>query len=458
MAHPRNVRKFSEKIALHNQKQAEETAEFEKIMREVQGVTVKEPTDERTIQKSRSTEIFKRMAPSTPRETKCEGRQTGGPMRSKRKPEYSTSPYLSLPTDHNWRRSSSDSAIHQTLNHITSQEGLNVDESQMGSNAAINNRKTTNTAQTQNQSHVVYNIEMRPRSSSQITNCNFEPSAGSRLDAPTMITTGSLPDLSSLHGYPANPTPQTTNNYYYQNVDKSGFESIQSVRPDEAQQINSIKSSDLLDFQNLLNNDEFSQSICGDTKDKDLLSEYRHPHRPSPGSSPNLQGNLVNHFDQFDHSAPCSPTTHIKNNFQSVPDDTEGYYENSLKNNFEQFSLDDGLSSQYLDEVQLACSTFSGMDNATTLVNSSRNTYLENDGNHSTFNSTVPANSIPAIVLSDYSNDMTSNDIANGIHDMLGDSFELGQMDMVGLQMLSDPDIITDSFTEDTLRRDLNLN
>lgn len=41
---------------------------------------------------------------------------------------------------------------------------------------------------------------------------------------------------------------------------------------------------------------------------------------------------------------------------------------------------------------------------------------------------------------------------------MLGDSFELGQMDMVGLQMLSDPDIITDSFTEDSLRRDLNLN
>lgn len=41
---------------------------------------------------------------------------------------------------------------------------------------------------------------------------------------------------------------------------------------------------------------------------------------------------------------------------------------------------------------------------------------------------------------------------------MLGDSFELGQMDMVGLQMLSDPDIITDPISEDSLRRDLNLN
>lgn len=36
-----NPRKFSEKIALHNQKQAEETAAFEQIMREVSDVTAK---------------------------------------------------------------------------------------------------------------------------------------------------------------------------------------------------------------------------------------------------------------------------------------------------------------------------------------------------------------------------------------------------------------------------------
>jgi len=34
-----NPRKFSEKIALHTQKQAEETAAFEKIMREVSVAT-----------------------------------------------------------------------------------------------------------------------------------------------------------------------------------------------------------------------------------------------------------------------------------------------------------------------------------------------------------------------------------------------------------------------------------
>ena len=36
-----NPRKFSEKIALHAQKQAEETAAFEKIMREVGGAVPK---------------------------------------------------------------------------------------------------------------------------------------------------------------------------------------------------------------------------------------------------------------------------------------------------------------------------------------------------------------------------------------------------------------------------------
>lgn len=36
-----NPRKFSEKIALHNQKQAEETAAFEQIMREVSDATNK---------------------------------------------------------------------------------------------------------------------------------------------------------------------------------------------------------------------------------------------------------------------------------------------------------------------------------------------------------------------------------------------------------------------------------
>lgn len=35
-----NPRKFSEKIAMHNQKQAEETAAFDRIMKEVSAATI----------------------------------------------------------------------------------------------------------------------------------------------------------------------------------------------------------------------------------------------------------------------------------------------------------------------------------------------------------------------------------------------------------------------------------
>ncbi|PSN58099.1 CREB-regulated transcription coactivator 1 [Blattella germanica] len=47
-----NPRKFSEKIALHNQKQAEETAAFEQIMREVSDATSKVPKQHLLINQS----------------------------------------------------------------------------------------------------------------------------------------------------------------------------------------------------------------------------------------------------------------------------------------------------------------------------------------------------------------------------------------------------------------------
>ncbi|GLH07005.1 CREB-regulated transcription coactivator 1, partial [Gryllus bimaculatus] len=47
-----NPRKFSEKIALHTQKQAEETAAFEKIMREVSDATSRVPKQHLHINQS----------------------------------------------------------------------------------------------------------------------------------------------------------------------------------------------------------------------------------------------------------------------------------------------------------------------------------------------------------------------------------------------------------------------
>ncbi|XP_061513705.1 uncharacterized protein DDB_G0283357 isoform X2 [Anopheles gambiae] len=160
-----NPRKFSEKIALHNQKQAEETAEFERIMREVLDVTSKasksanlspttgtlgtfrggslpnvnnenkqyqEKADDGTnltelkpYTQPETIKVKKEISPkaSTPSHTReSRGRTPGGPMRNRQSSRnHDTSPYgnstvhLIPPMESNWHRSISDSAIHQSL-------------------------------------------------------------------------------------------------------------------------------------------------------------------------------------------------------------------------------------------------------------------------------------------------------------------------------------------------------
>ncbi|XP_073953841.1 CREB-regulated transcription coactivator isoform X2 [Choristoneura fumiferana] len=168
-----NPRKFSEKIALHNQKQAEETAAFEKIMREVSDATNKVNTSSRrarvkapkpvvnndsmlrpspvglgSFRSGSLPNVAAPQASAEPENTKPEevtlaaqygmagGRSGGaspsrspvqrgrasssvGPMRRPADRKHDTSPYgstvyLSPPPDSNWRRTNSDSALHQS--------------------------------------------------------------------------------------------------------------------------------------------------------------------------------------------------------------------------------------------------------------------------------------------------------------------------------------------------------
>ncbi|XP_037079462.1 CREB-regulated transcription coactivator 1-like [Pollicipes pollicipes] len=152
-----NPRKFSEKIALHAQKQAEETAAFEQIMREV-GNT-KTPKGSPVMPPSPSQPVFIHQSHLQPFHRGCGGslpnvnqmagyppghphavhqdmyrgphvyaadqRSSGiGPHRSSRvtcEHRRDTSPYsphaphyLSPPADGSWRRTHSDSALHQS--------------------------------------------------------------------------------------------------------------------------------------------------------------------------------------------------------------------------------------------------------------------------------------------------------------------------------------------------------
>ncbi|KAI5643035.1 CREB-regulated transcription coactivator 3 isoform X2 [Phthorimaea operculella] len=115
-----NPRKFSEKIALHNQKQAEETAAFEQIMREVSDATNK--PEEATLATQYGIGGGGRSGGTSPsRSPGQRGRASSsvGPMRRPADRKHDTSPYgstvyLSPPPDSNWRRTNSDSALHQS--------------------------------------------------------------------------------------------------------------------------------------------------------------------------------------------------------------------------------------------------------------------------------------------------------------------------------------------------------
>ncbi|XP_049876933.1 CREB-regulated transcription coactivator 3-like isoform X2 [Pectinophora gossypiella] len=114
-----NPRKFSEKIALHNQKQAEETAAFEQIMREVSDATNK--PEEATLATQYGLGGGRSGGASPARSPGQRGRASSsvGPMRRPADRKHDTSPYgstvyLSPPPDSNWRRTNSDSALHQS--------------------------------------------------------------------------------------------------------------------------------------------------------------------------------------------------------------------------------------------------------------------------------------------------------------------------------------------------------
>ncbi|KAL7026758.1 hypothetical protein ACKWTF_005156 [Chironomus riparius] len=246
-----NPRKFSEKIALLNQKEAEGNAEFERIMREVSEVSSKNDEPNTTtlaglLSSGYSSDITKNANAENKVTRESRGRSVGGgPMRSRR--NIDTSPYgsnnnayLSPPQESSWRRTSSDSAIHQSLtqaqeihNNVQSlmlspraQKRLSSSQSnsmknlhhqhqnhsmnQQHSHSQQNMQQTTLLAQQtlmqqQNipQQHMVMNNlqqDMKSRSVSRLPGIPIYPSQNDELlQIPVGSSTGSLPDLTLVH-------------------------------------------------------------------------------------------------------------------------------------------------------------------------------------------------------------------------------------------------------------------
>ncbi|XP_063366434.1 CREB-regulated transcription coactivator 3 [Cydia amplana] len=273
-----NPRKFSEKIALHNQKQAEETAAFEKIMREVSDATNKVNTSSRrervkapkpaetndsmlrpaqpglgSFRSGSLPNVAAPQASAEPENAKPEevtlatqygmggGRSGGaspsrsptqrgrasssvGPMRRPADRRHDTSPYgstvyLSPPPDSNWRRTNSDSALHQSCG------GDAPAASQpLSPHHPLHSHAHPHTQQNHRRANDIHldvlgalgmNPANRPRSSCEIpripNNTNVYSSGdgggggGGLACGELQVPGGSLPDLTSVH-YPYLPT------------------------------------------------------------------------------------------------------------------------------------------------------------------------------------------------------------------------------------------------------------
>lgn len=241
-----NPRKFSEKIALHNQKQAEETAEFERIMREVSDVTSKGDETTTLTELKSYTQLenvkIKKEAPksSTPNHSReSRGRTPGGPMRNRQSSRnHDTSPYgnnsvhLIPPMESNWHRSISDSAIHQSLcqqnqlesNHLNTHSPLTLSPTVQ---RKISNAQSINKVHHHISSNHLDNSihDVRSRSSTcvaRLPGINIYPSQNhtDAIQIPIPSNTGSLPDLTSV-GYPMYPSP--LDQEYDHNVQSSSY-------------------------------------------------------------------------------------------------------------------------------------------------------------------------------------------------------------------------------------------
>ncbi|XP_045452747.1 CREB-regulated transcription coactivator 3 [Melitaea cinxia] len=274
-----NPRKFSEKIALHNQKQAEETAAFEKIMREVSDATNKvnsssrrakvkappepevveilvqtqqglgtfrsgslpnvaapePPTTKPEVTKPEETPLVSPYGISgrsggtspTPRSPGQRGRASSsvGPMRRPADRKHDTSPYgstayLSPPPDSSWRRTNSDSALHQSCGEQQATTQPLSPHHPLHSHAHPhlhphqNHRRASNIPL-----DVLATLGMsptnRPRSSCEIpripNNNNVyaggEGAGAGGLQCELQVPGGSLPDLTSVHYPPPHYLP-----------------------------------------------------------------------------------------------------------------------------------------------------------------------------------------------------------------------------------------------------------
>ncbi|TNM87809.1 hypothetical protein fugu_006030 [Takifugu bimaculatus] len=247
MASSNNPRKFSEKIALHNQKQAEETAAFEEVMKDL-NVT---RAARLQLQKTQYLQLgqnrgqyyggslpnvnqigngnidlpFQNSVLDTSRTTRHHGlvervyRDRNRISSPHRRPfcPYS-SVYLSPPPDTSWRRTNSDSALHQSAMNPKPQEVFAGGSQELQPKRALlltvpGTEKSESNADkdSQEQSWDDKKDDSSTSNTCEVPGINIFPSPDQELN-PSVLpaahnTGGSLPDLTNIQFPPPLSTP-----------------------------------------------------------------------------------------------------------------------------------------------------------------------------------------------------------------------------------------------------------
>ncbi|KAK9497431.1 hypothetical protein O3M35_004140 [Rhynocoris fuscipes] len=478
-----NPRKFSEKIAMHNQKQAEETAEFERIMREVSDATNKSASNEDQKQQGNMSPNYRQ------RPRSCVGPMRSRPAEKRLDTCPYSGPYLSPPPDTSWRRTHSDSSLH-TSSHDRSLES----HSQL--NEDYDRRALTSSP------------EGRPRSAPdvpRVPGISVYPSQQETgaIQIPIGNNTGSLPDLTHFHFPPPLNTPLDNDDPTHYHGSHGGSPRSLSPTPlPQGRYVDTppneapgppihINSSNHLSVPSHVAH-KFHQHHKGRSQDYQaqiLLSQVLPPITSLQQQTfPNQQCSSVQHIDpsihhtsqsstnssippslalyKYGNTSPCtspqSPSSPVNIGCSVQPISEHNNYfigqqANALHHHFEQFSMSDDNSRKVRNHELVADGNYYSSS-------PQQHQYRAMESSQTTPNT---PSSIPDIILTDFSNsDELTKDfnvsMVGGLDE--GDLFpsdelmsvreSLVPIDFDGLQMLTDPEMIADAATEHHLRLD----
>ncbi|XP_062815738.1 CREB-regulated transcription coactivator 1 isoform X9 [Anolis carolinensis] len=525
-----NPRKFSEKIALHNQKQAEETAAFEEVMKDLSLTRA----HRLQLQKNQYLQLgqsrgqyyggslpnvnqigssamdlpfqtpFQSSGLDTSRTTRHHGlvdrvyrdrNRLGSPHRrplsvDKHGRQVDSCPYstvyLSPPSDTSWRRTNSDSALHQSTMTPAQAEPFSVGSQDMQQKRVLllSVPGMEEEASEADKSLSKQGWEAKKAGSSRPKSCevpgiNIFPSADQE-NTTTLIpgahnTGGSLPDLTNIHFPSPLPTPL--------DPEEAPFPSLSSSNSTGNLAANLTHMGLSTASQGMTTTQASSQQSLNTDGRRNQAQQGSPSLSPL---SPITQGSLQQYRSNAGSPANQSPTSPVSN--QAFSPGSSPQQTSILGSVFGDSCYDQQMTARQANALShqdcsfLQLEQFNMIENAISsnslyspcsTLNYSQATMMGLTGSHGSLQDGPPLSytshgNIPNIILTvtgesppSLSKDLTSS--LAGVGDVSFDSdsqfpldeLKIDPLTLDGLHMLNDPDmVLADPATEDTFRMD----